>query len=61
MEKKFIKIEGRKNVPGHPIIYGTTQKFLEFFNLKDISSLPTFEEVGELQEQANPTEMPNAS
>jgi len=61
LEKKLIKIVGRKNVPGRPIIYGTTQRFLEFFNLKDISSLPTFEEVGELAEEANPTEMTNAS
>ena len=48
LEKSLIKILGRKNVPGRPIIYGTTQKFLEFFSLKDISSLPTLEEIGEL-------------
>lgn len=55
-EKNLIKILGRKNVPGRPIIYGTTQKFLEFFSLKDISSLPTLEEIGELTEQADTTE-----
>ena len=48
MEKKLIKILGRQNVPGRPIIYGTTSKFLEFFGLKDISSLPTLEEIGEV-------------
>ena len=48
MEKKLIKILGRQNVPGRPIIYGTTAKFLEFFSLKDISSLPTLEEIGEV-------------
>jgi segregation and condensation protein B len=56
LEKHLIKILGRKNVPGRPIIYGTTQKFLEFFSLKDISSLPTLEEMGELIEQTNPME-----
>jgi segregation and condensation protein B len=56
LEKNLIKILGRKNVPGRPIIYGTTQKFLEFFSLKDISSLPTLEEMGDLIEQANPVE-----
>jgi segregation and condensation protein B len=56
LEKNLIKILGRKNVPGRPIIYGTTHKFLEFFSLKDISSLPTLEEMGELMEQANPVE-----
>lgn len=50
LEKRLIKILGRKNVPGRPIIYGTTQRFLEFFSLKDISSLPTLEDVGELAE-----------
>jgi segregation and condensation protein B len=54
LEKNLIKILGRKNVPGRPIIYGTTQKFLEFFSLKDISSLPTLEEMGELIEEVNP-------
>ena len=54
LEKNLIKILGRKNVPGRPIIYGTTQKFLEFFSLKDISSLPTLEEMGELMEEVNP-------
>jgi segregation and condensation protein B len=50
LEKKLIKILGRKNVPGRPIIYGTTQRFLEVFSLKDISSLPTMEEIGELSD-----------
>ena len=58
LEKNLIKILGRKNVPGRPIIYGTTQKFLEFFSLKDISSLPTLEEMDELIEQASPVEKP---
>ena len=52
LEKNLIKILGRKNVPGRPIIYGTTQKFLEFFSLKDISSLPTLEEIGELSDHS---------
>ncbi|MBW1981869.1 MAG: SMC-Scp complex subunit ScpB [Deltaproteobacteria bacterium] len=45
LEKNLIKIVGRKNVPGRPMIYGTTQKFLEVFSLKDISSLPSLEEI----------------
>jgi len=35
-------------LPGRPIIYGTTKKFLEVFDLKDISSLPTLKEIEEL-------------
>ncbi len=45
MEKNLVRIVGRKDVPGRPIIYGTTKKFLEVFGLKDLSDLPTFKEL----------------
>jgi segregation and condensation protein B len=51
MEKKLIRIVGRKDVPGKPIIYGTTKKFLEVFNLKDIMDLPNIRELKELHQQ----------
>ena len=48
----MIRILGRKEAPGRPILYGTTREFLEYFGLRDIESLPTLEEVTELvQEQ----------
>lgn len=50
LEKKLVRIMGRKDVPGKPIIYGTTKKFLEVFNMKDLSELPTLRELKELQE-----------
>jgi len=50
MEKKLVRIVGRKDVPGKPIIYGTTKKFLEVFNLRDLSELPTLRELKDLQE-----------
>jgi segregation and condensation protein B len=50
LEKRIIRIVGRKDVPGKPIIYGTTKKFLEIFNLKDLSELPTLRELKELNE-----------
>jgi segregation and condensation protein B len=46
LEKRLVKILGRKDVPGRPFIYGTTERFLEVFGLRDISSLPTLEEIG---------------
>ena len=49
LEKKLVRIVGRKDVPGKPIIYGTTRKFLEIFNLKDLSELPTLRELRDLQ------------
>jgi segregation and condensation protein B len=45
MEKSLIKIMGRKNVPGRPFLYGTTQRFLEVFSLQDLSSLPSLKEL----------------
>ncbi len=52
LEKKLLRIVGRKDVPGKPIIYGTTKKFLEVFNLKDLAELPTMRELKELNEPA---------
>ena len=40
LEKGLIKIMGRKDLPGRPLIYGTSRKFLEVFDLKNISDLP---------------------
>jgi segregation and condensation protein B len=45
LEKDLIRIMGRKNLPGRPLIYGTTKRFLELFDLKDISSLPKLKEI----------------
>lgn len=48
LKKEVIRIVGRKPLPGRPIIYGTTGKFLEIFDLKDLSSLPSLKEIEEL-------------
>jgi segregation and condensation protein B len=45
LDKKFIKIAGRKDTPGRPLLYGTTKYFLEFFGLRDISDLPALSEL----------------
>lgn len=45
LEKELIRIMGRKNLPGRPLIYGTTKRFLEIFDLKDISALPKLKEI----------------
>jgi segregation and condensation protein B len=51
LEHDFIRMEGRKDVPGRPIIYGTTKRFLEFFRLKSLSELPTLKELEDMQEE----------
>ena len=48
LKKGLIRIVGREPLPGKPIIYGTTKRFLEVFDLKDLSSLPTLKEIEEL-------------
>ena len=45
MELNWVKPEGRKNVPGKPIQYGTTDDFLSHFNLQKLSDLPTVDEL----------------
>lgn len=61
LEKKLVRIVGRKDVPGKPIIYGTTKKFLEVFNLNDLSGLPTLREMKELNEHQESIEDPSKS
>ncbi len=40
LERRLIKIAGRKEAPGRPMMYATTPEFLEVFSLKDLESLP---------------------
>lgn len=45
LEKRLIKIIGRKDVPGKPLLYGTTREFLQYFGLKDLTELPSLKEL----------------
>ena len=56
LEKKVISPGGRKKVPGRPIMYRTTRKFLEYFGLRDLSDLPILEDFkeSELEGQVSP-------
>jgi segregation and condensation protein B len=49
MERRLVKIVGKKDVPGKPMLYGTTPEFLQYFGLKDLSALPTLKEFQELE------------
>jgi segregation and condensation protein B len=61
MERDLIKIVGRKDAPGRPLIYVTTAQFLELFGLKDLESLPDLEELREVEDSHNPTEAADTS
>lgn len=49
LDKNMIKVTGRKDVPGKPLLYSTTKYFLEYMGINDISELPTFREWQELK------------
>lgn len=44
LKRKLIRIRGRKEGPGRPLIYATTRDFLRFFGLKDLSELPPLDQ-----------------
>jgi segregation and condensation protein B len=49
LEKGLIKILGRKEVAGRPLVYGTSRRFLEVFGLMNLSGLPTLKELDDLR------------
>ena len=53
MERRLVKIVGKKDVAGRPLLYGTSVEFLQYFGLKDLSSLPTLKEFQELDAGEN--------
>jgi segregation and condensation protein B len=52
LERDLVRILGKKDEPGRPMIYGTTTAFLEFFGLKSLKDLPTLREFTELSEDS---------
>ena len=52
LERKLIRILGKKDEPGRPLLYGTTKEFLELFSLRDLTQLPTLREFQELSEES---------
>jgi segregation and condensation protein B len=57
LEKKLARTVGRKDVPGRPLLYGTTREFLQMFGLKDLSELPRLAELKDLLKQDSAGEM----
>jgi segregation and condensation protein B len=48
LDRSLIRAVARKDVPGRPFLYGTTAEFLQLFNLKDLTHLPTLKEMTEI-------------
>jgi segregation and condensation protein B len=56
LDRSLIRAVARKDVPGRPFLYGTTAEFLQLFNLKDLTHLPTLKEMEEITLPAIPGE-----
>jgi segregation and condensation protein B len=56
LERRLVKIAGRKEAPGRPMMYATTPEFLEVFSLKDLESLPDLKEFQEIERAVEQTE-----
>jgi segregation and condensation protein B len=52
LERKLIKMAGHRDVPGRPMLYATTKRFLEVFGLDELRDLPTLRELESLEPAA---------
>jgi len=48
LERKLVRIAGRKEAPGRPLLYATSKEFLEVFGLRELTDLPTLKELGDI-------------
>jgi segregation and condensation protein B len=51
LDKKLIKIVGRKKAPGNPLVYRTSDRFLQYFGLNSLNELPSEEEIAKILEE----------
>jgi segregation and condensation protein B len=56
LEKKLIKIIGRKKAPGNPLVYRTSDRFLQYFGLNSLDELPSEEEIGKILQEEKSSE-----
>ncbi len=50
LDRRLIRIVGRKDIPGRPLMYGTSKQFLQSFGLKDLADLPALRDIKDLGE-----------
>jgi segregation and condensation protein B len=56
LDKKLIKIVGRKKAPGNPLVYRTSERFLQYFGLNSLDELPSEEEIGKILQEEKSSE-----
>ncbi|MEO7148938.1 MAG: SMC-Scp complex subunit ScpB [Rhodanobacteraceae bacterium] len=49
-EREWVRVVGYRDVPGKPVLFGTTRNFLDYFNLKSLDQLPTLAEIRDLED-----------
>jgi len=57
LERRMIRLLGRKEAPGRPLLYGTTREFLEVFGLPDLDALPPLRDLGEMASVLSETDL----
>jgi segregation and condensation protein B len=57
LEKKLIRIVGRKKAPGNPLVYRTSEKFLHYFGLNSLDELPSEEEIAKILQEEKTSEL----
>jgi segregation and condensation protein B len=61
LEREWIRVLGHRDVPGRPALYGTTRRFLDHFNLKNLEELPPLAHIRELGEAPASPELQDAT
>lgn len=59
MERDLVLVVGKKDIPGRPLLYGTSKRFLEVFGLPDLASLPALpeiEKISEIDDDSSPSD-----
>ncbi len=56
LDKKLIKIVGRKKAPGNPLVYRTSERFLQYFGLNSLDELPSEEEIAKILQEEKSSE-----
>lgn len=58
-EREWVRVVGHRDVPGKPALYGTTRKFLDYFNLKSLSELPELSDIRPVDHLQEELELPD--
>ncbi len=59
LERKLLRVLGRKEIPGRPLIYATTKLFLQVFDLRDLRDLPSPKEIEDMALESGPVTVPD--